>query len=147
MAGLENANSSEFDENTPYAVIDYLPEQKEIEQFGGTMRLGKYKCRIYEGTLARSSYKAEVVEERHRHRYEVNNFFLPVLERHGLKVSGINPERSLVEIIELPQSVHPYFLACQFHPEFKSRPTRPHPLFMSFIEAALKHQERRTDNV
>lgn len=143
VAGLENANSSEFDENTPYAVIDYLPEQKEIEQYGGTMRLGKYGCEIYEGTHAFNAYKVPFVEERHRHRYEVNNFFLPILERHGLKVSGVNPDRGLVEIIELPSDVHPYFLACQFHPEFKSRPTRPHPLFLSFIEAALKNKESK----
>jgi CTP synthase len=143
VAKLENANSSEFDENTPYAVIDYLPEQREIDKYGGTMRLGKYSCEIKEETLAHRAYKASFIEERHRHRYEVNNFFLPVLEKHGLVVSGINPERGLVEIIELPQSVHPYFLGCQFHPEFKSRPTRPHPLFVSFLEAAQKSGNNR----
>jgi CTP synthase len=140
VAGLENANSSEFDESTPYAVIDYLPEQKEIEQYGGTMRLGKYACEVFENTHAHRAYGKKLVEERHRHRYEVNNFFLPILEKNGLRVSGINPERGLVEIIELPEEMHPYFLACQFHPEFKSRPTRPHPLFLSFIEAAIKYR-------
>lgn len=144
VVGLENANSSEFDENTPYAVIDYLPEQKEIDQFGGTMRLGKYSCRIKTGTNAYKAYKTEMVEERHRHRYEVNNLFLPLLEKHGLLVSGINPERGLVEIIELPEELHPYFLACQFHPEFKSRPERPHPLFLSFIEASLNQREKKS---
>jgi len=143
VASLQNANSSEFDESTPYAVIDYLPEQKEIEQYGGTMRLGRYACEIAEGTHAFNAYRQKLVEERHRHRYEVNNFFLPILERHGLKVSGVNPERGLVEIIELPEEVHPYYLACQFHPEFKSRPTRPHPLFVSFIRAALKNRSER----
>ncbi|MCX7832339.1 MAG: CTP synthase [Actinobacteria bacterium] len=143
VAGLLNANSSEFDENTPYAVIDYLPEQKDIDQYGGTMRLGKYECEIYENTIAHRAYGEKLIEERHRHRYEVNNFFLPILEKYGLKVSGINPERGLVEIIELPEDTHPYFLACQFHPEFKSRPTRPHPLFLSFIQAAIKHKKER----
>jgi len=143
VAGLQNANSSEFDESTPYAVIDYLPEQKDIEQYGGTMRLGKYACEIAEGTHAYRAYRQKLVEERHRHRYEVNNFFLPILERHGLRVSGINPERGLVEIIELPEEIHPYFVACQFHPEFKSRPTRPHPLFLSFVNAVLKNRNVR----
>lgn len=143
VAGLENANSSEFDENTPYAVIDYLPEQKEIDAYGGTMRLGKYACEIKPGTIARRAYGEENIEERHRHRYEVNNFFLPILERNGLVVSGINPERGLVEIIELSEKEHPYFLGCQFHPEFKSRPTRPHPLFVSFIDACLRFGKNR----
>lgn len=143
VAGLEKANSSEFDEKTPYPVIDYLPEQKEIEQFGGTMRLGAYECRIFEDTIARKAYGTDVVYERHRHRYEVNNFFVPIFEKYGLKVSGINPERNLVEMIELDQDSHPYFLACQFHPEFKSRPTRPHPLFVSFVRASFENSRNR----
>lgn len=134
VAGLENANSSEFDEKTPYPVIDLLPEQRMLEDYGGTMRLGAYKCRLMPGGKARAAYGEDVVQERHRHRYEVNNFFLPLLERAGLKVTGINEQRDLVEIVELDD--HPWFVGCQFHPEFKSRPTRPQPLFREFVRAA-----------
>ncbi len=143
VVGLENANSSEFDENTPYPVIDYLPEQREIDMYGGTMRLGKYACELKEGTHAYRLYKEKLVYERHRHRYEVNNFFLPYLEKRGLVVSGVNPERGLVEIIELRPVDHPYFVACQFHPEFKSRPTKAHPLFNGFVQAMIEFSARR----
>lgn len=146
VVGLENANSSEFDENTPYPVIDYLPEQREIDMYGGTMRLGKYACELKEGTHAYRLYKEKLVFERHRHRYEVNNFFLPYLEKRGLVVSGVNPERGLVEIIELRPEDHPYFVACQFHPEFKSRPTKAHPLFNGFVQAMIEFSARREDS-
>lgn len=138
VAGMEGANSSEFDERTPYPVIDILPEQRSVDQIGGTMRLGSYQCRLQENTLSYRAYNSNRTFERHRHRFEVNNFFIPHLEKKGLRAAGINPERGLVEIIELPEEQHPWFLACQFHPEFRSRPTRPHPLFVNFIKYAKK---------
>ncbi len=133
---LEGANSTEFDPKTPYPVIDLLPEQREIKNMGGTMRLGGYRCELKEGTLASRLYNKTYVVERHRHRYEVNNEYRGILESNGLVVSGIYKERDLVEIIELKD--HPFFIATQFHPEFTSRPNRPHPLFSGFIRAALK---------
>ncbi|HBX23421.1 MAG TPA: CTP synthase [Desulfotomaculum sp.] len=134
----QGANSTEFNPDTPYPVIDLLPEQKELDKMGGTMRLGKYPCRLMEDTLASNSYGEEVIYERHRHRYELNNKFRDELADAGVVFSGTLPDRYLVEIIEL--SDHPWFLATQFHPEFKSRPYRPHPLFREFIGAALKNQ-------
>ncbi|MGD9909995.1 MAG: CTP synthase [Candidatus Izemoplasmatales bacterium] len=131
---LENANSTEFDPNTPYNVIDYLPEQYEGIHLGGTMRLGLYACNLKEETKARLAYGKDRIEERHRHRYEFNNKYKDILEQHGLVFSGINPETGLCEIIELKN--HPWFVASQFHPEFLSRPQRPHPLFKGFVEAA-----------
>ncbi|MEX2102352.1 MAG: CTP synthase, partial [Gaiellaceae bacterium] len=127
VVGLEGANSTEMDPETPYSVIDLLPEQKEIEDLGGTMRLGADAVDLVEGTRAHAAYGETVVHERHRHRYEVNNHFRPALEQAGLIVSGTFQEGRLVEVIELPD--HPWFVASQFHPEFKSRPTRPAPLF------------------
>lgn len=141
VSGLNDANSSEFDEKTPYPVIDLLPEQKSVENVGGTMRLGSYDCKIFEGTKAYTAYGKNFTKERHRHRYEVNNFFLPVLERHGMVPSGVNIERDLVEIMEIKE--HPWFLGCQFHPEFKSRPTRAQPLFRDFIKNALIYKNAR----
>jgi len=138
MAGLDGANSSEFDPDTPRAVIDYLPGQRENTRLGGTLRLGAYPCSIKSGTLAESAYKENLVSERHRHRYEFNNDYMAVLEKAGMIFSGINEEHNLVEIVEL--SDHPWFVAVQFHPEFKSRPTRPHPLFKDFIKAAIKRK-------
>lgn len=138
---LEHANSSEFDDKTPYPVIDFLPEQKSLKEVGATMRLGGYSCRVFENTNAYRAYEIDTVIERHRHRYEVNNFFLPLLEKRGLKVSGVNEERNLVEIIELEN--HPWFVACQFHPEFKSRPTRAHPLFREFVKKSSIFKEER----
>lgn len=141
VAGLNNANSGEFDENTPHPVIDLLPEQKEIEDKGGTMRLGTYPCKVVEGTLAYSAYQEEVIYERHRHRYEFNNAYRAVLQEQGLVISGTSPDQRLVEIIEFPN--HPWFVASQFHPEFKSRPNRPHPLFRDFVGSAQKYQRGR----
>jgi CTP synthase len=135
VASLEGANSSEFDPETPYPVIDLLPEQKEIEDLGATMRLGAQPVDIADGTKAIAAYGEGVVYERHRHRFEVNNHFRPRLVEAGLVVSGTFQEGRLVEIVELPG--HPWFVASQFHPEFKSRPTRPAPLFRDFVGAAL----------
>ena len=134
--GMVGANSSEFDPDTPFAVIDLLPEQKDVEDMGGTMRLGASPTKLVPGTKAMSSYGEEVIYERHRHRYEVNNVFRGRLTDAGLIVSGMTPDERLVEIIELEE--HPWFVAAQFHPEFKSRPTRPHPLFRDFVGAAIE---------
>ncbi len=140
-AGLNGANSTEFDIDTPEPIIDYLPGQNENTRLGGTLRLGAYPCSIKSGTLAASTYKKNLVSERHRHRYEFNNDYLPVLEKAGMIFSGINEDNNLVEMIEI--SDHPWFIAVQFHPEFKSRPTRPHPLFRDFIGAALERKDKR----
>ena len=142
VVGMEGANSTEMDPETPYPVIDLLPEQKEVEDLGGTMRLGAQAVEIAEGTRTREVYGEPVVHERHRHRYEVNNHLRPALEQAGLVVSGTYQEGRLVEIIELPD--HPWFVASQFHPEFKSRPTRPAPLFREFVGAALERSKVRT---
>jgi CTP synthase len=141
VVGLEGANSTEMDPETPYPVIDLLPEQKEIEDLGGTMRLGADAVDVVEGTRAFAAYGEPVVHERHRHRYEVNNHFRPRLVEAGLVVSGTFQEGRLVEIVELPD--HPWFVASQFHPEFKSRPTRPSPLFRDFVGAALDRAQAR----
>ena len=135
MCGLDGANSSEFDPETPYPVIDLLPEQKGVDDLGGTMRLGADAINLVEGTRAHRAYGELVVHERHRHRYEVNNHYRPQLCEAGLVISGTFQEGRLVEIIELPD--HPWFVASQFHPEFKSRPGRPAPLFRDFVGAAL----------
>ncbi len=142
VVGLEGANSTEMDPETPYPVIDLLPEQKEIEDLGGTMRLGADAVDLVEGTRAFAAYSEPVIHERHRHRYEVNNHFRPRLVEAGLVVSGTFQEGRLVEIVELPD--HPWFVASQFHPEFKSRPTRPAPLFGDFVGAALERAQART---
>jgi CTP synthase len=138
---LEGANSTEMDPETPYPVIDLLPEQKEVEDLGGTMRLGAQAVEVVPGTRARDAYGDSVVHERHRHRYEVNNQYRPRLVEAGLGVSGTFQEGRLVEIVELPD--HPWFVASQFHPEFKSRPTRPAPLFRDFVGAALDRSRER----
>jgi len=137
VAGLRGANSSEIDSSTSYPVIDLLPEQKDIEDLGGTMRLGLYPCKISEDTLAWRAYGDELVYERHRHRYEFNNEYKEQIEKAGLKFSGTSPDGRLAEIVELPG--HPWFLAVQFHPEFTSRPNRPQPLFRDFVRAALSY--------
>jgi CTP synthase len=142
VAGMEGANSTEMDPETPYPVIDLLPEQKEIEDLGGTMRLGAQAVEIEDGTRARDTYAETVIHERHRHRYEVNNELRPTLIDAGLVISGTFQEGRLVEIVELPD--HPWFVASQFHPEFKSRPTRPAPLFREFVGAALERARSRT---
>jgi CTP synthase len=141
VVGFEGANSTEMDPETPYPVIDLLPEQKEIEDLGGTMRLGADAVDLAEGTRAHAAYGEQVVHERHRHRYEVNNHFRPRLVEAGLVVSGTYQGGRLVEIVELRD--HPWFVASQFHPEFKSRPTRPAPLFREFVGAALARSRAR----
>jgi CTP synthase len=142
VAGLDGANSTEMDPETPYPVIDLLPEQKEIEDLGGTMRLGAQAVELAEGTRTREVYVDAVVHERHRHRYEVNNQYRQQLIDAGLVVSGTFQEGRLVEVVELPD--HPWFVASQFHPEFKSRPTRPAPLFREFVGAAMERARSRT---
>jgi CTP synthase len=141
IVGMDGANSTEFDPETPYPVIDLLPEQKEINDMGGTMRLGADPIKLHEGTRAREIYGEAVIYERHRHRYEVNNFLRKRLENAGLVVSGTSPDERLVEVIELAD--HPYFVASQYHPEFKSRPQRPAPLFREFVRAALEYRNGR----
>lgn len=136
IAGLENANSTEFNDKTPYPVIDFMPDQREIEDKGGTMRLGKFTCKLIEGTNSHNSYGDELVDERHRHRFELNNELRDQLSESGLVIAGVNPERNLVEIIEVED--HPWFVGVQFHPELRSTVYSPHPLFISFIEASLK---------
>ncbi len=137
VCGLEGANSKEFDEATPHPVIVYLKEQEYITRLGGTMRLGAYPCVLKEGTLAERLYDCREISERHRHRLEVNNAYRPILAEKGMVFCGTSPEGDLVEMIELPD--HPFFIASQFHPEFKSRPNRAHPLFRGFIGAALEY--------
>ncbi len=141
VAGMEGANSTEFDLETPFPVIDLLPEQKEIADLGGTMRLGADPIKLHEGSRARAIYGEAVVYERHRHRYEVNNLLRRQLQNAGLCICGTSPDERLVETIELPggEGGHPFFVASQFHPEFKSRPERPAPLFREFVAAALMH--------
>ena len=136
MNGYSSANSSEFDDNLEFPVIDMMEEQKKIKNMGGTMRLGSYDCKIKKGTKTYEAYGETDIEERHRHRYEFNNDFRKDLEDKGLIISGTSPDDFLVEIVELPN--HPWAIGCQFHPEFKSRPNRPHPLFKSFLEAIFK---------
>lgn len=137
VTGMINANSSEINPSTPYPVIDLLPEQKDIEDLGGTMRLGLYPCKLTPGSLAATEYGDELVYERHRHRYEFNNEYRERIESAGLQISGTSPDGRLVEMVEMAD--HPWFLAVQFHPEFTSRPNRPQPLFRGFVRAALKY--------
>jgi CTP synthase len=135
VVGLKGANSTEMEANTPYPVVDLMPDQRHVTEKGATMRLGSYPCTLAPGSKAAAAYGAGEISERHRHRFEVNNEFREALTGHGMLISGASPDRRLVEMIELPQ--HPYFVGCQFHPEFKSRPQAPHPLFQSFVAAAL----------
>ena len=144
VCGMKGAHTTECSSQTKYPVIDILPEQKEKlaqKNYGGSMRLGNYKCKLIKNTIARQAYGQSIIEERHRHRYELNNDFLPKLLKKGLVVSGINSQRNLAEIIELKN--HPYFVGTQFHPEFKSRPLRPHPLFVGLIAKALAGKSSR----
>ncbi|HEX7707205.1 MAG TPA: CTP synthase [Thermoanaerobaculia bacterium] len=138
VAGLVGANSTEFDDDAPYKVIYKLRDLIGVDALGGTMRLGSYPCTLKEGSIAREAYGAERIDERHRHRYEANPEYIPQLEERGFKVSGLSPDGKFVEIIELEG--HPWFVGCQFHPEYKSRPTAPHPLFRSFIAAARAYK-------
>ncbi len=141
VCGIKDATSSEFDADTEHAVIYKLRDLLGVEELGGTMRLGAYPCKLKEGTLARKIYGTAEISERHRHRYEVNQKYLQTLNEHGLVVSGLSPDGKFVEMVELPD--HPWFLGCQFHPEYKSKPTEPHPLFVSYIAAALEQKQRR----
>jgi len=150
VCGLEQANSTEFDPATPDRVIYKLRELKGVDELGGTMRLGAYPCQLADNSFARQAYGRREISERHRHRYEFNREYEAILKEHGLKLTGETPDGVYVEICEL--SDHPWFLGCQFHPEFKSKPLEPHPLFRAFVGAALdyrrvraeKHPEKRT---
>jgi CTP synthase len=139
VCGWDSANSSEFDASTEYPIIDIMPDQKDIENMGGTMRLGKYACKLIKGTKAYAAYDSEMVDERHRHRYEVNNNLRYKLVENGMQLVGMNPERDLVEIIELEN--HPWFVGVQFHPELRSTVNHPQPLFVDFVKASLKYSK------
>ena len=141
VAGLADANSTEFEPECAHPVIDLMSSQEDVTEKGGTMRLGAYPARLAAGTLVREAYGEELVYERHRHRYEFNNAFRDELERAGLVISGISPDERLVEMVELPREVHPWFVATQAHPEFKSRPTKPQPLFREFMRATIANHE------
>ncbi|MBQ8930454.1 MAG: gamma-glutamyl-gamma-aminobutyrate hydrolase family protein, partial [Oscillospiraceae bacterium] len=140
-AGLTGAHSREFNELTAAPVIDLMPEQVGVTRKGGTMRLGKYPCVLASGSRTAALYGAAEISERHRHRYEFNNEYRQILAEKGLALTGISPDGNLVEIVELPE--HPWFVGVQFHPEFKSRPDRPHPLFYGFVRAAIEGMEAR----
>ncbi|MDP2749462.1 MAG: gamma-glutamyl-gamma-aminobutyrate hydrolase family protein, partial [Nanoarchaeota archaeon] len=146
VCGMNGANTTEINRNTKYPVIDILPEQKkklEEKNFGASMRLGAYKAKLKKGTIVHGLYGQEIISERHRHRWEVNKEFISRLEQKGLIVSGVNPEKNLVEFIELPKEKHPYFVATQAHPEFQSKFVKPAPLFTGLIKAAIKQQSSR----
>jgi len=134
--GWLDANSREFDASSKHLVIDLMDEQRNVIDKGGTMRLGAYPCTLTKGSLAHTIYGGSTISERHRHRYEVNSNLVADITKAGLSISGTSPDGKLVEMVELPQEIHPYFIACQFHPEFKSRPLDPHPLFEAFLKAA-----------
>ncbi|MGC9325295.1 MAG: CTP synthase [Desulfomonilia bacterium] len=138
VCGLQGANSTEFDPQTPAPVIDFLPEQKTITRKGGTMRLGAYSCALLSGSMALKAYRTQEISERHRHRYEFNSEYETPLVENGLIISGRNPESNLAEIVEIPD--HPWFVGCQFHPEFKSKPMHAHPLFRDFIKASISYR-------
>ena len=140
VAGLSDANSTELAEKTKSPVISLMLEQRGIKQMGGTMRLGGYKCVLKDGTKAQAAYDEKEITERHRHRYEFNNAFREILENSGLVIAGISPDGLLVEIVE--RNDHPWFVACQFHPEFKSTPMKAHPLFRDFIKASLTNRDK-----
>ena len=139
VAGLKGAHSSEFDSESPYKVIDFMPGQNDEINKGGTLRLGSYPCVIKKGTTMERCYKTSEIRERHRHRYEFNNDYREVLEKNGLVLSGMSPDGKLVETVELTD--YPFFVGVQYHPEFKSRPNKPHPLFLGFIEAAFNNRK------
>jgi CTP synthase len=141
VIGLERAHSTEFDKDTPHPVICLLDEQRKVTQLGGTMRLGTQPCSLIKDSIAQRAYQADLIHERHRHRYEFNNVYRQQYEAHGMRFSGLSPDGALVEILELPS--HPFFLAVQFHPEFKSKPTKAHPLFAGFVAAAIARRAGR----
>ena len=140
VIGWNDAHSAELDPATTHPVIHLMPDQNGVEDIGGTLRLGSYPCVLAEGTKARELYGKETISERHRHRYEVNNYYRDDLEKHGMKLSGLSPDNRIVEMMEIPS--HPWYVATQAHPEFKSRPNHPHPLFKGFIGAAIKYQDK-----
>lgn len=147
VCNLERAHTTEIDRNTPYPVIDILPEQKknlEDKNFGASMRLGGYSAQLKQGTIIRELYGKDIVSERHRHRWECNREFIPLLEKHGLVIAGKNEEKDLVEFIELPRQVHPYYVGTQAHPEFKSKFMKPAPLFVGLVKAAIKRMDSKT---
>ncbi len=141
---LDDSNSSEFAPECSNPVVSLMESQQHVKDMGGTMRLGAYPCRLRPGSKAAEIYGVPEVSERHRHRYEVSNQFRELFQEHGMRLSGLSPDGSLVEMVELAD--HPHFVACQFHPELKSRPTRPHPLFASFVAAAVSARRRRDDH-
>jgi CTP synthase len=143
VCGLEGADSSEFDPATPHRVIYKLRELRGVDELGGTMRLGAWPCRLTSGSFAHQAYGALEISERHRHRYEYNREYEEVLVANGLRISGTTPDNTYVEIVEIAD--HPWFLGCQFHPEFKSKPLRPHPLFKAFIGAAYQNRKQRLE--
>jgi CTP synthase len=143
VCGIAGANSTEFDPNASEPVIDLMPDQRGVKSKGGTMRLGAYRCTMKPGSLAAEVYASTEISERHRHRYEFNNVYKQRLEDAGLVMSGVSPELGLVEMIELPRTKHPYFIGCQFHPEFKSKPHAAHPLFSHFVAAALVRRDSK----
>jgi CTP synthase len=140
VLGLERANSLEFDDKTPHAVVTLMEGQKGVADKGGTMRLGSYPCALKDGTKARELYGQDLVHERHRHRFEFNNAYRAQYEAAGMVFAGVNPDLNLVEMIELNN--HPHFVGCQFHPEFKSKPFAAHPLFAGFVAAARDHRDQ-----
>ncbi|HKR33080.1 MAG TPA: gamma-glutamyl-gamma-aminobutyrate hydrolase family protein, partial [Terriglobales bacterium] len=141
VCGLEDADSSEFNQGTPHRIIYKLRELKGIDELGGTMRLGAWECKLEPGSLAARAYGKTEISERHRHRYEFNREYEALLTGAGLRITGSTPDGTYVEIIEIPD--HPYFLGCQFHPEFKSKPLEPHPLFREFIKASYENGGKR----
>lgn len=143
VLGLKKANSSEIDELTPYPVIDIMADQKNLDKLGGTMRLGAYPCVLADGSQSLELYGQKEISERHRHRYEFNNSFKDAMVEAGLVIAGTSPDGRLVEMVELPRQTHPYFVSVQFHPEFKSRPNKPHPLFMGLVSNAIKYMENK----
>ena len=151
VCGLRDADSTEFSADTPFPIIFKLRDLVNVEEYGGTMRLGAFPCELKEGTLAHKIYhNSPEISERHRHRYEFNPEFRATLEKEGLIISGISPDGKFVEMIELPREIHPFFVACQFHPEYKSKPLNAHPLFVSFVKAAFEnrlHSENLKDDV
>jgi len=140
--GFKDANTSEINPNTNYPVIDIMPEQKDIDELGGTMRLGAYPCKLAKNTFSHDAYGEDLIYERHRHRYEFNNEYRNKMQQAGLVIAGLSPNERLVEIVEMPKEEHPWFVGVQFHPEFKSRPNKPHPLFKNFIKAAIDNKNQ-----
>ena len=143
VAGIPDANSSEFVPEGENSVIDIMDEQKDITEKGGTMRLGLYPCKLAENSLVSRIYGDKLIYERHRHRWEFNNSYRTILQEHGLSIAGLSPDERLVEIVEIPE--HPWFVGVQFHPEFKSRPNKPQKLFADFIRASLENKENRAE--